>query len=438
MIFLLIGLFIIIIGTINFKKGFYFFLFYKVLLVTNITVLSIPGIPLLTLDMFLTAVFLLLYFFKVQKMQLEYVPFPYSKPFKWMAFSYFLSTLFAYIGFIGAFSQYIGQVLTEFIFAWLMWKIINRKDIEYIIKGLAFMFLLSCVYAFYEKFTHTNPIQNYELTLVTDKSRAIDFLVTDDINRGYRVQSFFEHAIGAGMNWGMFVVLYFTLTIIYKYKMWNKLCLITAILCIPCIFFSNARGPLVFLMVSALSIIDLKNKKFYKLFVVGVVLFVVAFPLFSEYFDNLLSIFDSKAQDKVGGSNAEMRFDQLSASIELMMQSPLFGLGYKFMNVLHTSLVSRLLGLESIWFRVMTQFGLLGTFVNLMLSYYSLIKVPIKYKSKPLLFFSLAYWITSSLTSVPGMLIYLYYLILIILIKQSDRYLIYRRNMILFQKVCLR
>lgn len=427
MIFLIIGIIIIFIGIKNYKKGFYFFLFYKVLLVTNITILSIPGIPLLTLDMFLTAIFLLLYFAKRQKMQLEYVSFPYSKPFKWMTISYFLSTLFAYIGFAGAFSQYIGQVLTEFVFAWLMWKIIDRKDIEYIIKGLAFMFFLSCIYAFYEKFTQTNPIQNYELTLVNDASRAINFLVTDDINRGYRVQSFFEHAIGAGVNWGMFIVLYFTLTTIYKYKLKSKFCLITAIICIPCVFFANARGPLVFLMVSILSFVDFKNKKFYKLITLGIILLVVASPLLSDYMNNLLSIFDSKAQEQVGGSNADMRFDQLEAAIELMKRSPLFGLGYKFMNVLHTNLVSRLLGFESIWFRVLTQFGLLGTFVNLMLAYYSLIKLPIHYRSRPLLFFSLAYWITASLTSLPGMLMYLYYLVLIVFIKFSDRYLIERK-----------
>lgn len=433
MIFLIIGLIIIFIGIRNFKKGFYFFLFYKVLLVTNITVLSIPGIPLLTLDMFLTALFLILYFQKKQKMHLEYVQFPYSKPFKWMAISYFLSTLFAYIGFAGAFSQYIGQILTEFVFAWLMWKIIDRKDIKYIIKGLAFMFFLSCIYAFYEKFTQTNPIQNYELTLVNDASRAINFLVTDDINRGYRVQSFFEHAIGAGVNWGMFVILYFTLITIYKYKLKSWFCLTTAILCIPCVFFANARGPLVFLMVGALSLFDLKNKNFYKLVIVGVILLVVVSPLLSNYFDNLLSIFDSKAQEKVGGSNAKMRFDQLEAAIELMKQSPLFGLGYKFTSVLHSNLVSRLLGLESIWFRVLTQFGLFGVFVNLIFLYYSIIKIPQHYKSKPILFFSLSYWITASLTSLPGMLMYLYYLILIIFIKQSDRYLIERNTNIIIK-----
>lgn len=425
MIFLLIGLLIIFVAIRNYKKGFYYFLFYKVCLVTNITVLSIPGIPLLTLDLFMTMVFLVLYYKDKGKIHKEVLDFPYKKPFIWIAVAYFISTLFAYIGFVGAFSQYVGQMLTEFVFAWLMWKVIDRKDIVYLVKGLSFMFFLSCIYAFYEKFTQTNPIQEFEKTLVTDASRAIDFLSTGDIYRGYRVQSFFEHAIGGGINWGMFVVLYFSLIIVYKYKLKKKV-LVTVLLCIPCIFFTNARGPLVFLMIGAFSFIDLRNKNFYKAFIVGVVLLIIAAPLLSAYLDNLLSIFDQKAQEKVGGSNAEMRFEQLRAAIELMQQSPLVGFGYKFMNVLKTNLVAQLLGFESMWFKILTQFGLIGVFVNLMCAYYSLVKIPKHYKSKPIFFFSLAYWVTASLTSVPGMLMYLYYLILIIFIKQSDKYLIER------------
>lgn len=426
MIFLLIGLLIIFVAIRNYKKGFYYFLFYKVCLVTNITVLSIPGIPLLTLDLFMTMVFLVLYYKDKGKIHKEVLDFPYKKPFIWIAFAYFISTLFAYIGFVGAFSQYVGQMLTEFVFAWLMWKVIDRKDIVYLVKGLSFMFFLSCIYAFYEKFTQSNPIQQYEVTLVNDASRAIDFLVMDDPNRGYRVQSYFEHAIGAGINWGMFIVMLFSFIIVYKVKIKSRAVLLTALLCIPCVFFANARGPLVFLFIGALSFVSLKNKKFYRFVVVGIVLFAVASPLLTDYIDNLLSIFNSKAQGKVGGSNAEMRFEQFGAAIELMLQSPMFGLGYKFMNVLNTSLVSQLLGFESMWFRILTQFGLVGVFVNLMFAYYSLVKIPRHYHSKPLFFLSLAYWVTASLTSVPGMLMYLYYMILIFFIKQSDKYLIER------------
>ena len=54
--------------------------------------------------------------------------------------------------------------------------------------------------------------------------------------------------------------------------------------------------------------------------------------------------------------------------------------------------------------------------------YYSLIKVPKLFHSKSVFFISLAYWITASLTSVPGMLMYFYYLIIIIFIKLKPDY----------------
>lgn len=431
MIFLIIGLLIIFIAFRNYKKGFYYFLFYKVCLVTNITVISVPGLPLLTLDVFMTLVFIVLFYKDRKKLGLDAVPFPYKKPFAWIAVSYFLSTAFAYIGFVGAFSQYVGQMVREFIFTWLMWMVVDRKDTAYLVKGLSLMFLLSCIYAFYEKTIQANPIQEYEMSLVEDASKAISFLYDADSYRGYRVQSFFEHAIGAGINWGMFIVLYFSLTVVYKHKMKSVLPLVVAILCIPCLFFSNSRGPILFLMIGAMSFIDLKNRKFYKTAVAGVILFLIVSPFLSDYANNLLSIFDQKAQDKVGGSNAEMRFEQLGAAIALMMQSPLVGLGYKFMNELNNHLVNMLLGLESMWFRILTQFGLIGTIANIILAYYSLVKIPKQYKSKPVFFISLAYWTTASLTSVPGMLMYLYYLILIIFIKQSDVYL--NRNLAIKQ-----
>lgn len=145
-------------------------------------------------------------------------------------------------------------------------------------------------------------------------------------------------------------------------------------------------------------------------------------PFFSDYTDNFLSLFDTKAQARVGGSNADMRLDQLAAALSVMANSPIVGLGYKFMNVMNTKSVAALLGLESMWFQILTQFGILGTLANIYLAYYALLKVPKRFKSQPLFFFSLAYWLTASLTSVPGMKMYFYYFIIIVFIKLSSVY----------------
>lgn len=425
MLFALIGLLILFAGCVNFKKGFYLFVFYKMVLVTNITLISVPGIPLLTLETFMTLAFFCLYYHNRRRPYLERVPFPYKTPFLLIAVSYFLSTVFAYVGFSAAISQYIAEVACEYGFAWMMWKVIDRRDIPYLLKGFAVIFVLACAYGFFEKITQTNPIVLYEQTLNTDVSRQIDFLCPDDEYRGYRVQSFFEHAIGGGCQWSMYVSFTFAMLWVYRVKVpsgTKTLMLLAALLSVPCLFFSNNRGALVFFFVSILSVVNLKDRRFYlRMALMACVILLVA-PFFSDYANNILSIFDSKAQEKVQGSNPEMRFDQLAASIEVMKMSPIVGLGYKFMNVMHTRLVAALLGMESIWFRTLTVFGLLGTAVNIILAYFSLVKIPKHYHSQPLFFVSLAYWVVYSLTSVPGMKFHFYYFVLIVFIKMSQTY----------------
>ncbi len=425
MLFTLIGALILIIGCFNFKKGFYLFIFYRMVLVTNITLISVPGIPLLTLEVFMTLALFCLFFKNRQKTYMERQPFPYKKPFLFIAAAYFLSTVFAYAGFNIAVSQYVKEVVCDLGFTWMMWKVVDRRDVPYLLKGFAVVFILAGMYGFFEKVTQSNPLVLYEATLNTDTSRVIDFLVDDDLNRGYRVQSFFEHAIGGGCNWSLYVAFTFTMLWVYRIKVprfTKNMMLLASLLSLPCIFFANNRGAIVFFFVSILSVINLKDHRFYVRLAVAAGLLLMIAPLFSDYFNNVLSIFDSKAQAKVGGSNAEMRFEQLATSIELMMMSPIVGLGYKFINVMHTSLVAALLGMESIWFQVLTQFGLLGVAANICLVYYSVVKLPRRYHSQPLFFVSLAYWMTHSMTSVPGFKSSFYYFILIIFIKLTTIY----------------
>ena len=50
MIFSIIGFLILVYGIKDFKKSFEIYLVYKLILVTNITLISMPGIPLLTVE----------------------------------------------------------------------------------------------------------------------------------------------------------------------------------------------------------------------------------------------------------------------------------------------------------------------------------------------------------------------------------------------------
>lgn len=413
------------VGLLNFKKGFYLFLFFRIVLVTNIALIVVPGVPLLTLEVCMTMFYLGVFFHQKNSLCLEIDEFPYKNPFRLLAISYLLSTIFAYAGFTAAFSAYIGQMISELAFTWLMWKIIDRRDVVYLVMGFSLVFLMTCFYGFYEKSTLSNPLMVYEQSLMGSSDRVIDFTSEGDEFRGYRVQSFFESAIGAGINWGMYII--YSLSLLFWYqlniKKTNKvILLIVSACCIPCVFFVNTRSAILFLLIGVLSFINLKDSRFYLRILAIVILIPIIAPFFSDYTDNILSLFDSKAQAKVGGSNAQMRFEQLSAALTVMSESPIIGLGYKFMYYLKTSAVEALLGLESMWFQILTQFGILGALANIYLAYYSLVKVPRHFKSQPLFFFSLSYWVTASLTSVPGMKMYFYYFIMIVFIKLSNVY----------------
>ena len=424
MIFTIIGIILIIYSFKDFKKAFLWLLIFKLFLVTNITVVAVPGLPLFTLDLFLTMIFFL-QFCRFRKRTTQIVSFPYKTPLKYIFISWALSTIFAYIGFVGAVSQFVRVVFQQIIFIWMLWELIDvRKDLNFIVKWFSIAFFFICIYGLYENQIQSNPLVEYEVSLIEDDDRAINFTYDADRGRGYRTQSVFEHAIGAGINWAMYIVFILSLYINYKYPIkYKRLAFITVFLSVLCLFFTNSRAPIVFLILSGLSLINLRNKRGYYFLMFSVISIVILLPYLSEYTDNILSIFNSKIQEQVGGSNAEMRFEQLDAALALMMQSPLVGLGFKFMYELDNSLIDALLGFESMWFIIMVQFGIIGVLTNVYYAYCCLIRIPKIYHSKCVFYLSLAYWVTGSLTSVPGMLNYLYFLMLIIFIKLSPTYI---------------
>ena len=144
---------------------------------------------------------------------------------------------------------------------------------------------------------------------------------------------------------------------------------------------------------------------------------IVILPYFSDQLDIFKSLFSADAQEKVGGSDANMRFEQLAVAMSIMSMSPWYGLGFKFLNEMSTAVTMGLLGSESIWFQVLPQFGILGILAYLFMIYWTVVKLPKKYKNASIFFIGMAYWLVVSMTSVPGMQIYLYYLALTLVMK---------------------
>jgi hypothetical protein len=368
----------------------------------------------------MTIFFIVLYVFKRHKLHISTVPFPFAKPFLLLMMAWIISSIFSVVGFFAEFSNLVGQISQNVLLIWIIWEIIDSKnDFKFLFTGFTIIFLFSCIYALVENYIGSNPISEYEYTLIS-ADRAVYYSYSS-IDRGYRVKSFFEHCIGAGINWSMYLVFILILFVEGKISkgILNKIAMATAILCIPCIILTRQRSPLVFLMISIIACFRFKKKRFY-LLLLGACLILL---LFSQIISENISVFSSIfGKADVDGSSFEMRLTQFEAAFKLLAQSPVWGLGHDFQSVISNTYTNALLGMESIWLLALTGYGVLGTFAYVYLAYFTIIKLPYKYRSKNIFFLALAYWITYSISSVPGMLTYMYYMLIIYFIKSSKKY----------------
>lgn len=426
MIFYLFAISIVLYSLKHYKQGLIFYLILKLFLVTNITVLSIPGIPLLTLEDAMNIIFITLYFVLKRDKLNKGIECPFQVPFILLAISYCLSALFSVAGFFTEIPTLFRNLLDSILLIIIICKELNdRKDFDTLFKGITIIMLFSCIYAFIEYSLNFNPIQAYEETLNGDPTKYVTFIY-ETVTRGYRCSSIFEHSIGAGINWAIYAIFCFSYFINDRKKLpFHKMSLITSILCVICIFLTKMRAPIVFFAISIFSVVNFRKKKSY-LILFGLALFGVFLFFFissnSDMSAIVKSLFNTEAQSTVLGSNSEMRFEQLAAAIDIMFISPILGLGTKGLGLIDQTLSSKLLGGESLWFIVLPFYGIFGVISYFTLINYSAIKIPRFYKVKPVRYLFLAYWFTFSLTSVPGTKYYLLFLFAFYFIKSSQRY----------------
>ena len=122
MIFFIVGISILLYGIKNYHKAFLMFMLFKVVLNNNISVISIPGVPLLTMDMFLSLCFTALFWVKKDTLLLEKQKFPYSKAFLFLFLSWSVSAIFSVAGFSVGWSEYVGSVCTDILLVIIMWN----------------------------------------------------------------------------------------------------------------------------------------------------------------------------------------------------------------------------------------------------------------------------------------------------------------------------
>lgn len=433
MLFIIPSILIMFIAIINYKTGFLMYLLLQMVWFPDTQILNIGG-SWININFVCALYFAMLYCLRKKTVGKEFEKFPYYCPMICIGISLLLTSFTSYSGLIGELVKAFGLIIMDLVIVYIIWKTVNKKeDFEFLFKGITIIVLFACIYIFYEKITQLNPILDYKITCTSNKfSTYRDFQQWD--YRGYRCYSIFDHTICASMTFALYAAItlnLFVKNIRYPYKLLSS---ITAVMCLPAMFFTQQRTGLVFLFISALSIVDLKKKKFWELIVLGLVVIVIVSPLLSNSINLLLSIFSSKAAIQVSGSSVSMRFDQLDAVFRIMLEAPLTGLGEKFQAYYTGTYASRAMGYESLWFEQMAKHGLCGVLAYVIMIYYSMYKIPKKYKSKTAFFFSMAYWLVYTMTSTNYFRIYFLYTTIFYFIKNSELYRTQIKNNAVLQK----
>lgn len=203
---------------------------------------------------------------------------------------------------------------------------------------------------------------------------------------------------------------------------------VTVVLAVICIFYTKMRAGLFMLIFGIPAFWKFKGKQFITLFVGCVVLLFIVFPLISDQIDVFQSLFNKKAQEDVGGSNLEMRLEQLGACVFFLQQSPITGFGEQCLLYLNGIQAYQLRALESVVFEEMVRHGILGLLATFVLMFFTTIHLPLKYHSKELFFVSLSFWVTYILTSIPFFRMHLFYIAYFYIIFQINKRKNIKRN----------
>ena len=365
----------------------------------------------------------LLYLVKHKKYYKAKTPFPFRLPFILIFFSYFLTCFFALSGFALEFARAFGHILRNYIFIWILWDTIEtEKDFQYLFKGITLIIFLASIYGIIEYFMQSNPLLNYKVIL---SSNTIS-LYNANGPRGYRLVSFFEHPIGAGMTLGLYTIFALILWINKKeHKAINYFSLITALLCLPCIILTKMRSAILFIVILAISLANFKNLKKKRAFYLLILLILctpMIFVVLQQNINLILNLF-SKNTSSIGGSSLTMRLTQLNAIFNIFKISPIAGLGETFREYITRSIYTdAALGYEGLIFEKATMHGIIGIIVFVIFIYYTIYKVPKYYKSREARIFALAYWIVYLFSSIPSFRISIFFLAEFYFIKSSAVY----------------
>lgn len=441
MLFVFIGFLLILYSLISFRRAFIFYLVYQIFWYAGAPLLVIGG-RALPLSVIMNFYFMIMYILKYNNKSTAKIRFPIYLPLLGIMLSNIFSCFTAAAGVGSEAVRAINNILQQVVLVWLIWNNIEEEnEFKLFFKSFSVVMFLAALLGIMEFSVGSNFLFNYKSGLAPlGITNYNEMEVYAAVARGYRILSCFEHPIGAGMTFGLYIATSLAyLTEKDHKKLFDYFVMVTMVLCIPCVILTKMRGPIVFTAILILGVFKFNIKRFFKTLLIMLPCVAVGLNYFKEYSYLITSIFDSQVQSQISGSSYQMRIEQLIASINAMKLSPLFGLGEMVTSTNYLlPYKAQLRGMESLWFEQLVRHGFFGVVVYICFIYITLVKLPLVFKSRELFFFGLAYWFTYTLSSVPSFRMPIFYVILFYFIKTSQVYKNNKESITMRKKVKIR
>lgn len=182
-----------------------------------------------------------------------------------------------------------------------------------------------------------------------------------------------------------------------------------------CAYASGARSTMVGCAIATIAFL----KKSYLSPKYLVILLVFIALVCMNLSTNINEVYDSLVNsDNVGGSDTDMRLEQLNISLKFLNQNFILGNGiYAWTEIAQRT---NLYGAESIWFGLMIDRGILGI-ISLVLFNVELFVYILKKKMFRLFFYVLAFLVTSSMSSLPNIMYTSVVIPLMIMVSVKDK-----------------
>ena len=338
-------------------------------------------------------------------------------PFKLMtiiiAVSYALSNIPLFHP-VGAFNL----LLTVYIYPVILWICLDSPGrLKLFIKILVFSLSIFVIYGFYEVITSSNPVMDYCAShgvITGQSSKAMRFGLK-------RLQSFapFIGASGTIAGMGFMTLLFLKMYFNKLFRLENKTILLLVGLFL-CVLFTGTRSVILGFTVGLLAFVNPQNLVKKKT-LISMLMFMLAAPFLYDYIAGYIGQIVNSYTDteNVRGSSVDMRMRQWNLTIYYWKKSPIIGNGGGFMFEKVAGYVRAMYGAESVWFPLLTDYGLLGCAAFILTILLPIMKL-IRMDLRPVVFLVLLFLVNKTLSSIPGISIGFHLIFVVFFVRLKE------------------